>query len=63
MLKAENISFKINHKYLLHTSSVQFEPGKFHVIMGSNGAGKSTLLKLLAGDQSPSSGKIVLFEK
>jgi iron complex transport system ATP-binding protein len=63
MLRAENISFKIDHKYLLHDSTVEFEAGKFHVIMGSNGAGKTTLLKLLAGDQKPSSGKIVLFEK
>ena len=63
MLRAENISFKVGHKYLLHESSIEFEPGKFHVIMGANGAGKSTLLKLLAGDQKPSSGKIDLFGK
>jgi iron complex transport system ATP-binding protein len=63
MLKAENISFKVGYKYLLQESTMQFEPGKFHVIMGANGAGKSTLLKLLAGDQKNSSGKIVLFEK
>jgi iron complex transport system ATP-binding protein len=63
MLKAENISFKVDHKYLLKESSIEFEPGLFHVIMGANGAGKSTLLKLLAGDQKPSSGKIWLDEK
>ena len=63
MLSAENISFKIDHKYLLHENTIEFEAGKFHVIMGSNGAGKTTLLKLLAGDQKPSSGKIILFEK
>ena len=60
MLRAENISFRVDHKYLLHETTVQFEQGKFHVVMGANGAGKSTLLKLLAGDQKPSSGKIVL---
>lgn len=63
MLRAENISFKVDSKYLLQESSIQFEQGKFHVIMGANGAGKSTLLKLLAGDQKTSSGKIFLFEK
>jgi iron complex transport system ATP-binding protein len=63
MLRTENISFKVDQKYLLHESSIQFEPGKFHVIMGANGAGKSTLLKLLAGDQKPSSGKIDFFGK
>ena len=63
MLKAESISFRIGDKYLLQQNTVDFEIGKFHVIMGSNGAGKTTLLKLLAGDQKPSSGKIILFEK
>lgn len=60
MLKAENVSFKINNKYLLKETSVAFAPGKFHVIMGANGAGKSTLLKLLAGDLKPSSGTVFL---
>lgn len=63
MLKGENISFKVNQKYLLFESVVAFERGRFHVIMGANGAGKSTLLKLLAGDQKPSSGRIFLLEK
>lgn len=63
MLRTENICFKVDNKNLLEETSVQFESGKFHVVMGANGAGKSTLLKLLAGDQKPSSGKIFLFEK
>ena len=63
MLSAENVSFKVGSTYLLHPSTIYYEANKFHVIMGSNGAGKSTLLKLLAGDQKPSSGKIVLSEK
>src|SRR4051812_14376364 len=62
MLEGKNISFKVGERFLLHPTSVQFEKGKFHVIMGANGAGKSTLLKLLAGDQAPSSGTILLDE-
>lgn len=58
MLNAENISFKVGGRFLLNDTSVQFDQGKFHVIMGPNGAGKSTLLKLLAGEVKPSSGKI-----
>lgn len=58
MLRAEKISFKVDHNYLLKETSVQFEEGKFHVIMGPNGAGKSTLLKVLAGDEKASSGEI-----
>jgi iron complex transport system ATP-binding protein len=60
MLEAKDISFRIGERYLLHPASIQFQRGKFHVIMGANGAGKSTLLKLLAGDQAPSSGTILL---
>lgn len=63
MLSAERISFKVGHKYLLKETSVEFAQGKFHVIMGPNGAGKSTLLKLLAGDEKPSSGKIIFLDK
>lgn len=60
MLKGEQISFAIGSSTLLQETTVDFPPGQFHVIMGANGAGKSTLLKLLAGDQKPSSGRIVL---
>lgn len=63
MVKAENISFSVGAQVLLKPTTVSFEQGKFHVIMGANGAGKSTLLKLLSGDQEPSSGRIFLHEK
>ena len=63
MVRAENISFSVSRQVLLKPTTVSFEEGKFHVIMGANGAGKSTLLKILAGDQKPSSGRIYLHDK
>ena len=60
MLKTEGISFSVGSKQLLQETTLQFQPGLFHVIIGANGAGKSTLLKLLAGDLKPTSGKIFL---
>src|SRR5215218_8264510 len=60
MLSAINISFRVDQKYLLEKTTIEFETGLFHVIMGANGAGKSTLLKLLAGDLKPSTGEIML---
>jgi iron complex transport system ATP-binding protein len=63
MLVAENIEYKVGHKYILNDSSVSFEAGKFHVIMGANGAGKSTLLKLLAGSIHSTAGIIYLDKK
>src|SRR4051812_4354019 len=60
MLSANGISYKAGQQFLLEPTSLQFEEGLFHVIMGANGAGKSTLLKLLAGDQPSFSGTIGL---
>lgn len=63
MVKAENISYRIKHKVLLHSTSILFDDGKFHVIMGANGAGKTTLLKLLAGAEKVEKGDIKLVQK
>jgi iron complex transport system ATP-binding protein len=63
MVRAESSSFKVGKKTLLQPTSIHFEAGRFHVVMGANGAGKSTLLKLLAGDQEPSTGRVFLDDK
>lgn len=60
MLSAKNIAFRVGQKFLLQETSLPFEQGRFHVIMGANGAGKSTLLKLLAGDLTPLKGTVFL---
>lgn len=60
MLKTENLSFRVESKFLLQNANLDFEEGRFHVIMGANGAGKSTLLKLLSGDIKPSAGSILM---
>ena len=58
MLTADNITFRVGQKALLNNISVQFAPGKLHLIIGPNGAGKSTLIKVLARLLRPQSGKI-----
>lgn len=63
MLRAEGVSFRVDGRELLHPTSIVFGDGLFHVIMGANGAGKSTLLKLLAGDQKPSTGRVLLDDR
>jgi iron complex transport system ATP-binding protein len=63
MVEARQVTFKAGNQIILHETSVLFDKGKFHVIMGSNGAGKSTLMRLLAGDENPSSGKIFIENK
>ena len=46
-LSVENISFKVNDKFILKNISHNFAEGKRTGIIGANGAGKSTLLKIL----------------
>ena len=43
--------------------SVEFDPGRFHAILGDNGAGKTTLLRALAGLAQPTQGSISIFGK
>ena len=43
--------------------SAEFDPGRFHAIVGDNGAGKTTLLRALAGLAQPTEGTISIFGK
>ena len=47
---------------VLALDAVDFDlmPGEVHVLFGENGAGKSTLISMLAGANTPSSGRITL---
>ncbi len=41
--------------------TAEFDPGRFHTILGDNGAGKTTLLRALAGLAQPTRGEISIF--
>src|SRR4051812_33717369 len=58
MLEANNITYRVDSSELIRDVSVQFAPGKLHLIIGPNGAGKSTLIKLLSRLLTPSDGNI-----
>lgn len=60
MIQAKNISVRIDGNTLVDDVSMDITPGKFSVILGKNGAGKSTFLKALTGDQSLSSGEVLI---
>ena len=59
-LSAENISFKIDDKFIIENISHNFTEGKRTGIIGSNGAGKSTLLKILCLLNKKFTGKVTL---
>lgn len=58
MLNAQNLSYEVNQKQILHDISLEVASGQMFGILGPNGAGKSTLLKCLSGYQKPSTGDI-----
>lgn len=58
MLDVHAASFEVQGKRLLHPTTLSFETGRVHGLIGHNGSGKSTLLKLLAQQQSASSGAV-----
>lgn len=60
MIAAKNISYQVDGKEILHTMSFAALPGAVTVLLGANGAGKSTLLRLLAGENMPVTGEVLL---
>jgi len=59
MLTASNLVFRAGHRALIDHVSVEFQPGRLHLIVGPNGAGKSTFLRLLARLLRPSEGHVL----
>ena len=60
MISANNISLQYGKRVLFEDVNVKFGSGNCYGVIGANGAGKSTFLKILAGDLTPNSGKVVL---
>ena len=61
ILSAESISVRYDSGSALEEVSFELTPGERIAIVGPNGAGKSTLIKVVAGVQTPTSGKIQIF--
>ncbi len=60
LLVADNISYRLDGRWLVRSVSLSLSAGEVVALVGPNGAGKSTLLSLLAGDLPPTSGTIWL---
>lgn len=58
MLSISNTKYTIGHTHIINGISINFEPGKFHVIVGPNGSGKSTFLKIFSGEIKPQQGMV-----
>lgn len=62
-LVARNVDFRVAQHQILQGVSADFPTGQVSALIGPNGAGKSTLLRLLAADQSPTGGEILVEQK
>jgi ATPase subunit of ABC transporter with duplicated ATPase domains len=58
MIVAHDVELRAAARLLLEPVSFQVAPGDRVGLVGRNGAGKTTLTKVLAGETSPSSGRV-----
>src|ERR1700680_2820995 len=58
IISVSNLIKQFGRFAALRGVTAEFDPGKFHVILGDNGAGKTTLLRAIAGLAEPTRGTI-----
>ena len=57
-IRLEAVSKRFGRQWILRQREATYRSGSIYGIRGSNGSGKSTLLRLLAGQLSPSRGRV-----
>ncbi|MBX7244970.1 MAG: ABC transporter ATP-binding protein [Candidatus Sumerlaeaceae bacterium] len=60
IISARDVRFAYGAREVLHSLSLDVQPGEFIGLAGPNGAGKSTLLQLLTGFLHPDAGTVSL---
>jgi phospholipid/cholesterol/gamma-HCH transport system ATP-binding protein len=60
LISIENLSFGYGKKLLHKDINMQFNRGKVSAIMGGSGCGKTTILRLIGGQLTPNSGKVMV---
>lgn len=63
IIKFEGVAKKYGSSMAISDINLEVEAGEFVFLVGPSGAGKSTLLRLIAKEYSPTSGKILVFDK
>ena len=59
-IRLENINKSFGEKKVIDNISLEISSGSFTTLLGPSGCGKTTLLRMIAGLESPDSGRIVL---
>lgn len=60
LLQTKHIGKSFSGERVLNDISVDFFPGRVHVLLGENGAGKSTLIKIISGIYQRDEGDVIL---
>jgi ATPase subunit of ABC transporter with duplicated ATPase domains len=60
MISTEDVSLAYGARPLFENVNIKFTPGNCYGLIGANGAGKSTFLRLLAGEETTTSGHVVI---
>lgn len=60
LLKIENLSKRYNDFWALRDASLEAEAGEILGLLGVSGAGKSAILRMIAGLETPNTGKITI---
>jgi spermidine/putrescine transport system ATP-binding protein len=60
VIRLEGVSKSYGDKEVLHTVDLDVRRGEFLTLLGPSGCGKTTTLKMIAGFETPSSGRILL---
>src|SRR5580698_4778500 len=59
-VRIENVSKRFGDFTAVENVSLQVERGEIFCLLGASGCGKTTLLRLLAGFETPSSGRLLI---
>ena len=62
-LEINNINKNFGKTVAVKDFNLQVEKGEFISLLGPSGCGKTTTLRMVAGFETPSSGKVVLMVK
>ena len=60
ILSLENIKKSFEGENVLKNISLDIGRGEFITLLGSSGCGKTTTIRIIAGLESPDSGKVIL---
>ena len=60
VLRARDVDVVLDGNHILHSASLEVQPGEIHVLIGPNGAGKTTLANAITGHVAIAGGSVEL---